>query len=314
MKKWPEIILALMLAGVSLGLVLSGNPAARASGSLHYTANENFVNGVYQPGTLGFNLADVTDKATLDSAPAGVLGLVFLDGCQGATATFVNAATPLAGDPKLWGIYLADEANGGTCTPANLKAASDWVHTHLVGAKTFIIPNNLCADASPCFSNGSNPALLPSNTDIDYFGPSAYPCKTDAPGGCDFAVINRYVAAEQAVGMPTAAMIPVYQAFGGNNAWTDDTGGFFAVPTAAQDTTTLSTWASLLASPTFDYVYSCGVQVGDTGATDIALSDAPASLQQVFANHNGVVAAPSNLNCPVVNNPVIGQQINCTYQ
>jgi hypothetical protein len=44
----------------------------------------------------------------------------------------------------------------------------------------------------------------------------------------------------------------------------------------------MSTWRGLIARPAFDYAYSWGVQSGDT-----ALSDAPASLQQVFAANNG---------------------------
>ena len=45
--------------------------------ALHYTANGNFVNGVYAPGADGFNLADVGSVSELKALPPGVKGRSF---------------------------------------------------------------------------------------------------------------------------------------------------------------------------------------------------------------------------------------------
>ena len=46
--------------------------------SLHYTPNDNLVNGEYTPGADGFNLADVSSVDDLNSLPPGVMVFVHL--------------------------------------------------------------------------------------------------------------------------------------------------------------------------------------------------------------------------------------------
>jgi hypothetical protein len=248
--------------------------------SFHYAANSNFAKSSYVPGALGFNVADVSDRPTLDATPSGVMGLVWLPGCSGATSSFTSAAGAFAGDPKLFGFYLADEPNASNCAPAKLKGAADWVHQNIAGAKTFIVLENLCASSSPCFSNSTDVALNPANTDVDLYGLDPYPVRTEVSSP-NYSMINNYVSAAKVAGFPLADIVPVYQAFGGNNAWRDDGGGYFQLPTAAQEQQMMSVWAGLVPNPVFDYTYSWGVQSGD-----IALSDAPSDLQQVFLDHN----------------------------
>ena len=81
------------------------------------------------------------------------------------------------------------------------------------------------------------------------------------------------------VGIPVSAIVPVYQSFGGGG-WMDDSGGAYQVPTPAQEAQIFATWAPLVPTPEFDYVYAWYSQNGDT-----ALSGSPA-LQPVFAAHN----------------------------
>jgi Ca-dependent carbohydrate-binding module xylan-binding len=75
---------------VTFDLTGAGNDGSGSSGSgpagpvtsLHYAANANFATGSYNaagdPGSDGFNLADVGSAAAADSLPSGVKGLVWL--------------------------------------------------------------------------------------------------------------------------------------------------------------------------------------------------------------------------------------------
>ena len=240
--------------------------------ALHYTANGNFVNGVYAPGADGFNLADVGSVSELNALPPGVKGLVYLGLTNGADANFQATVIAFKNNPNLYGFYLADEPGPGLA--ANLKAESDWIHANIPGAKTFIIEENMSSDTSPTF------VYTPANTDIDLYGLDPYPVNINVPNNYDLATINAAVQTAEADGIPQSAIVPVYQAFGG--------GGYsdWIVPTPAQEQQILSTWGSVVPNPAFDYAYSWGVQVNDT-----ALSTDP-GLQAVFAAHNGASPPP----------------------
>ena len=237
--------------------------------ALHYTANGNFVNGVYAPGADGFNLADVSSVSELNALPPGVKGLVYLGLTNGADANFQATVSAFKNNPNLYGFYIADEPGGGLA--ANLKAEADWIHANVPGAKTFIVEQNLGSDSNPDF------VYNPANTDIDLFGLDPYPIK---PSGVDYSVITTAVSAAEAAGIPLADIVPVYQAFGGGgySEWT--------LPTPAQETEILSTWGGSVPNPVFDYAYSWGVQDGDT-----ALSEVP-GLQAIFAAHNAGSSSP----------------------
>ena len=110
------------------------------------------------------------------------------------------------------------------------------------------------------------------------------PCGRQLPDpftGCNLNYINVTVAAlKTQTGIPSWRIVPVFQAFG-NYPGGDDSGGNWALPTAAQEQSILARWHSLLTGTRLDYTYSWGVQHGDK-----ALSTAPAALQQVFKQHN----------------------------
>ena len=186
--------------------------------ALHYTANGNFVNGVYAPGADGFNLADVGSVSELNALPPGVKGLVYLGLTNGADANFQATVSAFKNNPNLYGFYIADEPGGGLA--ANLKAESDWIHANVPGAKTFIIEQNLSSDTNPDF------VYNPANTDIDLFGLDPYPIKAS---GVDYSIIPTAVSAAEGAGIPLADIVPVYQAFGG--------GGYsdWILPTPAQE-------------------------------------------------------------------------------
>ena len=238
---------------------------------LHYAANGNVVNGVYQPGTDGFNLADVSSAAAADALPAGVEGLVWLGDTTGLNAAFESTVLAAASDPKVYGFYVADEPADSTA--AALKAEDDFIHQNAPGKVAFIVLEDDGSPTSPSYG------LTPSNTDADLIGLDPYPVRPPSEGsafssGINLSVIPDAVAEAEAVGWSLSQIVPVYQTFGGGDYTS------YTLPTAAQEQEILSTWGQYVPTPAFDYAYSWGTQVGDT-----ALVDDP-SLQQVLLAHN----------------------------
>jgi len=243
--------------------------------TLHYASGGS----ASEVTTAGFNLVDVSSVDQLNALPAGTKGLVWLNEANGATSSFIQKVTPFIGNPNLFGFFLVDEPDptgkwGTYATAANLRAESDWIHTNLPGAKTFITMMNMGSSANPDFSNTYNPA----NTHIDYYGLDPYPVRTGI-STVDYNMIDRTVAAAVASGIPVNQIVPVYQTFGGGS-FTTDTGGQYVLPTVTQEQTMLDHWAKLVPSPAFDYAYAWGSQQGDT-----ALGSSSA-LQALFLQHN----------------------------
>ncbi len=250
-------------------------PRGNATGpvtKLHYTPNSNFEGSTYEPGSDGFNLADISSASEANSLPSGVLGLVYLGATGGVNATFENEVDQAIGNRKVYGFYLADDPLPSV-KASNLKAESDYIHHVDPGAKTFIILYNNASPFNPSY------ILNASNTDIDLFGLDSYPIRppsedTRFASGYNYTVIGAAVREAEVEGIPRNQLIPVYQTFGG--------GGYssYTLPNASEERIILSTWAEYLPSPAFDYAYSWGVQENDT-----ALSEDP-SLQAVFLAHN----------------------------
>lgn len=251
--------------------------------TLHYASGGSAA----EVATAGFNLVDVSSVDELNALPPGTKGLVWLNEANGATSSFIQKVTPFIGNPNLFGFFLVDEPDptgkwGTYATAANLRAESDWIHTNLPGAKTFITMMNMGSSANPDFSNTYNPA----NTHIDYYGLDPYPVRTGT-STVDYNMIDRTVAAAVASGIPLSQIVPVYQTFGGGN-FTTDTGGKYVLPTVAQEQTMLDHWAKLVPTPAFDYAYAWGSQQGDT-----ALGSS-SELQALFLQHNqSTTTAPS---------------------
>jgi hypothetical protein len=278
------LAVVLVLTVVGLSPVLLTPPSTATVRTLHYTSNDVFVGGAYVPHSLGFDLADVGSPSELSELPVGVSALVYLGLCNGADANFVSTVSPYLGDSRVFGFYLMDEPDPTgkyrpVCPASNLKAESDWIHGNDPGAKTFIVMMNLSSSSQPSYQNSYNP----SNSDIDLYGLDPYPCRTEL-GGCDYSFITKAVAAAGAAGIPEADIVPVFQAFGGGSS-IDDGGGHYAVPSPTQEQTILSTWASVVPDPIFDYAYSWGSQDGDTSLQSLT------DLQSVLQTHNGGGAA-----------------------
>jgi hypothetical protein len=269
---WPSTLryrrpLAPVLVA-SLFFVATGSSKADPVTNLHYAANGNFIKGPYDPGAVGFNLADVGSVSELNGLRHGVKGLVYLGLTNGADANFRAVVSAYIGNPNLHGFYIADEPKDGFA--ANLKAEADWIHANVPGAKRFMVEQNLSPNImTPLY------VYTPANTHIDLFGIDGYPVRTDVPNNLDYNIIPLDVRAAEAAGIPQNDIVPVYQAFGGG-AYLPP----FILPTAAQELHILSTWGSVVPAPAFDYAYAWGAQDGDT-----AISNDP-GLQAVFAAHN----------------------------
>lgn len=255
-------------------------PAEMAAGRLHFAPNGNFdSNGAYLPGKIGFNLADVSTVKELEALPAGVKGLVWIGRCGGVDAPFLKSVRPYVGNPNLFGFYLMDDPDPTgryfpRCAADSLKAESDWIHVNVPAAKTFIVLMNTGSVRTPSFDGSYNPI----SSCIDLFGFSPYPCRTGLEH-CDFDMIDRYVAAAEASGIPREKMVPVYQAFGAGD-WADDRGARYVLPTVEQEREILARWGALVPKAVFDYAYSWGSQRGD-----VALHSS-FDLQTLFSSHN----------------------------
>jgi Ca2+-binding RTX toxin-like protein len=227
--------------------------------------------------TYGFNLVDLQYASSVNALPDGSKALIWLDESNGVTASFIDKVTPLLNNPKVFGFYLTDEPDPTgkyhtQVSAANLKAESDWIHSHFPGAKTFITLMDMGSFTNSDYTNTYNPA----NTGIDYYGIDPYPVRSTV---VDFNYIDRAVAAALKAGIPLSAIVPVYQAFGGGG-WATNTGGSYVMPTTAQEQTMLDHWAKLVPSPAFDMVYKWSSQNGET-----SLGNTP-SMQAFFQDHN----------------------------
>ncbi|MBO0756509.1 MAG: hypothetical protein J2P54_11650, partial [Bradyrhizobiaceae bacterium] len=222
---------------------------------------------------------DVSKVAQLNVLPDGVKGLAWVGQCNGVDAHFLNTVRPYIGNAKLFGFYLMDDpdptgAYGPLCAADKLKAESDWIHDNVPGAKTFVLLMSLSSSKTPSFTGTYNPG----NSHVDLFGIDPYPCRSELKG-CDYDMIDRYIAAAESGGVPRDSMVPVYQAFGGGN-WRDDGGGKYVLPSVEQMQQMLKRWGTFVPAPMFDYAYSWGSQKADD-----ALERSP-DLQAVFARHN----------------------------
>lgn len=251
---------------------------------LHFSPNGNFDGaGHFLPGVAGFDLADVSDVRLLDTLPTGVKALVWVGQCNGVDDLFVKTVEPFIGRPEVFGYYLMDAPDprvlepavtgSKRCLPESLKAESDWIHARSKMARTFIILMNLAPSGAPSFKD----TYTTENSHVDLFGIDPYPCRSEKLG-CDFGMIDRYVAAAEVWGISRESMVPIYQTFGGGT-WDDGDGGKYLLPDAAQMKAMLDRWHSLLPAPVFDYAYTWGQQSGSR-----ALSDTP-QLQALLVEY-----------------------------
>lgn len=181
----------------------------------------------------GYNLVDLGPyRSVIDALPAGERALVWIGNYSPARCAFDRsdenvrqALGTLAGDPKVAGYYLADEADdalptyGGRCpdVATQVTQRSRLIHQLAPGAFTYEVvtePGNFAAFAHA----------------TDVMGADPYPCLRGH--ACDWAKIPEYIAALN------AAHVPRYwgllQAFGY---------GEWRAPTVAELARMIGQWA-----------------------------------------------------------------------
>jgi hypothetical protein len=166
-----------------------------------------------QARRYGFNLVDLGPyRSLIDALPAGERALVWLGGYSRADCAFVTTDArvsqqlrALAGDPKVAGYYIDDEAddglpvNKGHCPDvvAQVEARSRLVHRLAPGVFTYEVV------AEP-----GDYAAFARATDV--LGAAVYPCLRNRP--CDWSKIPGYIADLDAARVPR--YWGVLQAFG----------------------------------------------------------------------------------------------------
>ena len=273
------IVLLMLISSRGIETAAAAQTARSTAATLHYAPNHNFDgNGAWRPAAARFNLAEISDPDQLRDLPMGVTGLVWVGLCAGVDEQFVATMAPYVHQKNVFGFYLMDDPDPrmgvAQCRPSSLRAEADWIHDHVRGALTFIVLMNLSAAGTPSFQDSYNPA----NSHVDLYGIDPYPCRSEL-NGCSDTMIERYVVAAEAWGIPRARMVPVYQTFGGGS-WSDGDGGEYRLPTAAQSRAMLAQWRALIPAPLFDFAYSWGVQRGDHALEDSS------DLRDVFSKHN----------------------------
>jgi hypothetical protein len=279
-------------ASATAGRPLPSIGPTASGGTQHFVANVGAAIGTVQ--ALGFNLIDTgPDASTIDALPAGVRALVWLgsldnDDCAHPGYTFpefTKAVDGLAGNPRVFGYFLADEPHPKACptTVADLRQRADYIHAHDASHRSFVVVldgSNQCGGTYGC----EFAAMAPANSHVDLIGVDPYPCNTSNAGaGCTYQKIDDTVRHAEQHGVSANAIVPVYQVFG--QACASST--YYRLPSANELREMLAHWAKLVKHPAFDYAY--GWEHQDSACP--TLSDANGSngypdLQTVVREHN----------------------------
>lgn len=239
--------------------------AQTAAPARHFIAN---LKGATAPYSLGYNLADKSSVSSLSLLPAGVQSVFWLgQKCpKPADSTFKATVNALASNRKVFAYYLSDEPHIADCPggPAALRSRADYIRTASGGRqKSFVVLSKI-ADYKP---------FAPANSHVDLVGLDPYPCSIAHPQ-CDLTKIGEKVGAARAAGVPSAAIVPVYQAFGQERT----TSHYYNLPTASQEHAMLMEWKRLVPTPVMDYTYGWANQ---SSANPTLVNSA--ALQKVFA-------------------------------
>lgn len=252
----PQALLraALVATLAATGVAASSTAAPRveaaappATTSLHLLTN---LDGARSgPRAVGYNVFDTgASVAQVNALPTGVRAMVWL-GQKCPTwidDAFRAKVRALAANPKVFGYYLSDEPHIADCPrgPRALASRADFIRKVSGGRqRSFIV-----------LTEGDYSAFRTAATRVSLVGIVAYPCSVK---GCDFSKITTKVRRAGSAGVWAPRIVPVYQAFGQQDA-PDYT--WYLQPTAAQTRTLLATWKRAVPSPVMDYTYGWGNQ------------------------------------------------------
>lgn len=280
-------------------------PPPAALVTLHYTVN--VTGNVLAAVNMGFNLLDVSGSgsnpqgvnATVNALPAGARAIIWVGNLGNShstpcpaygftTAQFKAQVDALKNNSKVFGYLLADEPHPTVCTDAaaDIRERADYIRTNAPNQYSFIVVidgTSNCGGTYGC----EYAALQPANTHVDYFGIDPYPCHYDndevTPIPCDHSKITARVNAAIANGIPQTSIVPVFQTFG--QAGRTDGTDYYRMPSAAELSSMMNTWASLVPNPAFDYAYGFGVQCESSCPAPQAIINTP-DIHPVIISHN----------------------------
>ena len=162
--------------------------------------------------SLGFNAVnEVASKSALDSVAAlGMQAMVWVGDYDGASCAFTSSDSAIAaavdaikGHPAVLGYYVADEPEQAlqNCPDLTqqLKARSDLIRLHDPAKPTYVVVSN------SAYVPGGTIEWYPYHYFVgtaDILGLDIYPCRQPASSPCDFADIDRAIAAASSQGVP----------------------------------------------------------------------------------------------------------------
>ncbi len=258
--------------------------------SLHYVSNTR--GDRLSAARLGYNLFDIgPDKAAIDALGPGQLALVWLGNLDNTNCTpgyswseFTAAVDRLAGDPKVYGYYLADEPHPHICpdAAADIRQRADYIRSRDPKQKSFIVViglSNGCAQESYC----EYAKLKPAITHVDLIGVNVFLCNNKS--GCLLGKIDTRVSKAVAQGVPLASIVPVWQAFG--QVCNTEQSHYYVLPSAQQMRDQLDRWKRLVPDPAFDFTYTWQSGGPACPALDAANGTGGTSdLQSLLRAHN----------------------------
>ena len=276
-------------AAVWAGLLLASlvlHPGASRAGEGHLAVNlrGDFV----EAGSVGFDLADVSSIAVLDTLPDGMKGVFWLGNGYNTECSWrlsdqevTKHVEALKSNPKFSGIYyIADEPHPARCSDAaeRVTERSRLIRGIDPEARTFILVQNSSSDRTE-FEQFKDAA--------DFIGIAPYPCNIkNSDSGCDYDAIGQRIDEALAAGIPAHRIVPVFQVFGQDCAAT--TTPYYRLPSVKELERMLAIWDERVppAERPFDMAYTWGAQ--ERSACP-ALSQADGSsypaLRETFAKY-----------------------------
>jgi hypothetical protein len=257
--------------------------------------------GIWLPQeACGFDIADTSSLTRLNNLPNGVRGLLWAGNSAQLQdfTTFRDHVLRFQNNPKLFGIYVADEPRIERITPPEIRRRTDFVRTNFPGVVSYVKLTN----HGPNVREPRWAPYTPDQTGADYTGIGGYSVRTHLqtqPGGWDQGLIERYVAAALHEGILLNQIIPCMQAFGGTASW--------PIPTRPQMRGMFDNWRRVVPNPLWDHTYSWQVQAA-WGTVSLANSD---MMRMEVNRHFALLENPpaSALRVTVDGNPVYGSKV-----
>ncbi|MEU5877473.1 hypothetical protein [Spirillospora sp. NPDC047279] len=265
-------------------LASPGPSSPRPGATLHIALNTE-PSDYPRLARLGYDLVDIKpDDASLGGLPEGMRAMFWVgnfqcDDFELSYEEFTEAVRRYAGHPRVYGWYLSDEPDPGTCPKiaGEIRRRADYVKRYAPGQITFV-----------SLTDFPMKPVTPGKVNVDLVGLDPYPCEgaSRARAECDIDAIDRMVRMADAAGIPRRVMVPVFQTFG--TACSQGERGHW-LPTAEQFRAILRRWDRLVPHPPFDIAYSWGHQGQWACPTlvDADGTDGRPDLQSIVKARNG---------------------------